>query len=94
MISLRLGIDTLEVIKVAAIKWNFPPFKSGLVWGHRIGVDPYWLTHKGEQLRHPSTPMWCWPSASSTTAWESGLPANWCSSSLALAAPRCCVLPR
>jgi UDP-N-acetyl-D-galactosamine dehydrogenase len=54
MIFRRLGIDTLEVIEAAASKWNFLPFKPGLVGGHCIGVDPYYLTHKAEQLGyHP-----------------------------------------
>jgi UDP-N-acetyl-D-galactosamine dehydrogenase len=50
----RLGIDTLEVLKAAGTKWNFLPFRPGLVGGHCIGVDPYYLTHKAEQLGyHP-----------------------------------------
>ncbi len=50
----RLGIDTLEVLKVAGTKWNFLPFRPGLVGGHCIGVDPYYLTHKAEILGyHP-----------------------------------------
>jgi UDP-N-acetyl-D-glucosamine/UDP-N-acetyl-D-galactosamine dehydrogenase len=44
----RLGIDTGEVLKAAATKWNFLPFRPGLVGGHCIGVDPYYLTHKAE----------------------------------------------
>jgi UDP-N-acetyl-D-galactosamine dehydrogenase len=44
----RLGIDTDEVLKAAATKWNFLPFRPGLVGGHCIGVDPYYLTHKAE----------------------------------------------
>jgi UDP-N-acetyl-D-galactosamine dehydrogenase len=44
----RLGIDTLEVLKAAGTKWNFLPFRPGLVGGHCIGVDPYYLTHKAE----------------------------------------------
>jgi UDP-N-acetyl-D-galactosamine dehydrogenase len=44
----RLGIDTNEVLKAAATKWNFLPFRPGLVGGHCIGVDPYYLTHKAE----------------------------------------------
>jgi UDP-N-acetyl-D-galactosamine dehydrogenase len=44
----RLGIDTHEVLKAAATKWNFLPFRPGLVGGHCIGVDPYYLTHKAE----------------------------------------------
>jgi UDP-N-acetyl-D-glucosamine/UDP-N-acetyl-D-galactosamine dehydrogenase len=46
----RMGIDTMEVLEAAGSKWNFIPFKPGLVGGHCIGVDPYYLTHKAEQL--------------------------------------------
>lgn len=46
----RLGIDTHEVLQAAGTKWNFLPFKPGLVGGHCIGVDPYYLTHKAEGL--------------------------------------------
>lgn len=46
----RLGIDTLEVLEAAGTKWNFLPFRPGLVGGHCIGVDPYYLTHKAEQV--------------------------------------------
>lgn len=46
----RVGIDTLEVINAAASKWNFLPFKPGLVGGHCIGVDPYYLTHLAEKV--------------------------------------------
>ncbi|MDQ6618492.1 MAG: nucleotide sugar dehydrogenase [Pseudomonadota bacterium] len=50
----RLGIDTLEVLTAAGTKWNFLPFRPGLVGGHCIGVDPYYLTHKAEMLGyHP-----------------------------------------
>lgn len=50
----RLGIDTLDVIAAASTKWNFLPFKPGLVGGHCIGVDPYYLTHKAESVGyHP-----------------------------------------
>ena len=50
----RIGIDTLEVLKAAGTKWNFLPFRPGLVGGHCIGVDPYYLTHKAERLGyHP-----------------------------------------
>jgi UDP-N-acetyl-D-galactosamine dehydrogenase len=44
----KLGIDTAEVLKAAGTKWNFLPFRPGLVGGHCIGVDPYYLTHKAE----------------------------------------------
>ena len=51
----RLGIDTEEVLKAAGTKWNFLPFRPGLVGGHCIGVDPYYLTHKAQQIGyHPS----------------------------------------
>ena len=54
MIFRRLGIDTLDVLEAAGSKWNFLPFRPGLVGGHCIGVDPYYLTHKAEQLGyHP-----------------------------------------
>ena len=46
----KLGIDTSEVLEAAGTKWNFIPFKPGLVGGHCIGVDPYYLTHKAEML--------------------------------------------
>lgn len=46
----RIGIDTLEVLEAAGSKWNFLPFRPGLVGGHCIGVDPYYLTHKAEML--------------------------------------------
>lgn len=46
----RMGINTEEVLKAAGSKWNFLPFRPGLVGGHCIGVDPYYLTHKAEEL--------------------------------------------
>ena len=46
----RLDIDTLEVLEAAGTKWNFLPFRPGLVGGHCIGVDPYYLTHKAQEL--------------------------------------------
>ncbi len=46
----RMGIDTQEVLEAAGSKWNFLPFRPGLVGGHCIGVDPYYLTHKAEKL--------------------------------------------
>ena len=50
----KLGIDTLEVLQAAGTKWNFLPFRPGLVGGHCIGVDPYYLTHKADMLGyHP-----------------------------------------
>jgi len=54
IIFARLGIDTEEVLKAAGTKWNFLPFRPGLVGGHCIGVDPYYLTHKAESIGyHP-----------------------------------------
>lgn len=50
----QIGIDSLDVLEAAGSKWNFLPFRPGLVGGHCIGVDPYYLTHKAEQLGyHP-----------------------------------------
>jgi UDP-N-acetyl-D-galactosamine dehydrogenase len=46
----KIGIDTLEVLEAAGTKWNFLPFRPGLVGGHCIGVDPYYLTHKAEMI--------------------------------------------
>ncbi|MEJ2392956.1 MAG: Vi polysaccharide biosynthesis UDP-N-acetylglucosamine C-6 dehydrogenase TviB [Gammaproteobacteria bacterium] len=46
----KMDIDTLEVLEAAGTKWNFLPFRPGLVGGHCIGVDPYYLTHKAEQI--------------------------------------------
>lgn len=46
----RIGIDTVEVLEAAGSKWNFLPFRPGLVGGHCIGVDPYYLTHKAEEV--------------------------------------------
>ncbi|MGI9368534.1 MAG: Vi polysaccharide biosynthesis UDP-N-acetylglucosamine C-6 dehydrogenase TviB [Ruegeria sp.] len=48
----RLGIDTKAVLEAAGTKWNFMPFRPGLVGGHCIGVDPYYLTHKAEAVGH------------------------------------------
>lgn len=54
MIFERVGIDTEEVLEAAGTKWNFLPFRPGLVGGHCIGVDPYYLTYKAKQLGfHP-----------------------------------------
>ncbi|MDD5334857.1 MAG: Vi polysaccharide biosynthesis UDP-N-acetylglucosamine C-6 dehydrogenase TviB [Rhodoferax sp.] len=50
----RLGIDTLEVLQAAGTKWNFLPFRPGLVGGHCIGVDPYYLTHKAQEVGYHS----------------------------------------
>ena len=55
MIFARLGIDTEEVLEAAGTKWNFLPFRPGLVGGHCIGVDPYYLTHKAQAIGyHPA----------------------------------------
>ena len=54
MIFGRLGIDTEQVLEAAGSKWNFLPFRPGLVGGHCIGVDPYYLTHKAQEIGyHP-----------------------------------------
>ena len=54
LIFQRLGIDTAEVLEAAGTKWNFLPFRPGLVGGHCIGVDPYYLTHKAQEIGyHP-----------------------------------------
>ncbi|KIM09978.1 MAG: Vi polysaccharide biosynthesis protein VipA/TviB [Sulfurovum sp. FS06-10] len=50
----RLGIDTNEVLEAAGTKWNFLPFRPGLVGGHCIGVDPYYLTHKAQEVGYNS----------------------------------------
>jgi UDP-N-acetyl-D-galactosamine dehydrogenase len=54
IIFAKMGIDTEDVLKAAGTKWNFLPFRPGLVGGHCIGVDPYYLTHKAEAIGyHP-----------------------------------------
>src|SRR6202035_2472519 len=54
LIFRRLDIDTEEVLRAASTKWNFLPFRPGLVGGHCIGVDPYYLTHKAQEIGyHP-----------------------------------------
>ncbi len=51
----RLGLDTTEVLEAAGTKWNFLPFRPGLVGGHCIGIDPYYLTHKSQEIGyHPA----------------------------------------
>ncbi len=50
----KMGIDTLSVLEAAGTKWNFLPFRPGLVGGHCIGVDPYYLTHKAEEFGYHS----------------------------------------
>ena len=52
MIFNKLEIDTNDVLKTAGTKWNFLNFKPGLVGGHCIGVDPYYLTYKAEQVNY------------------------------------------
>ena len=52
MICSKLGIDSREVLDAAGTKWNFLPFRPGLVGGHCIGVDPYYLTHKAQEIGH------------------------------------------
>ncbi|MFW5501285.1 MULTISPECIES: nucleotide sugar dehydrogenase [unclassified Maridesulfovibrio] len=52
MIFDKMGIDTLDVLEAAGTKWNFLPFRPGLVGGHCIGVDPYYLTTKAEEIGH------------------------------------------
>jgi UDP-N-acetyl-D-glucosamine/UDP-N-acetyl-D-galactosamine dehydrogenase len=59
----RLGIDTGDVLAAAGTKWNFLPFRPGLVGGHCIGVDPYYLTHSDRDI----TRSWCSPGDTSTT---------------------------
>ena len=46
----KLSLDTIEVLEAAGTKWNFLPFRPGLVGGHCIGVDPYYLTHKALEV--------------------------------------------
>jgi UDP-N-acetyl-D-galactosamine dehydrogenase len=54
IIFARMGLDTIEVLEAAGTKWNFMPFRPGLVGGHCIGVDPYYLTYKAQELGyHP-----------------------------------------
>ena len=54
MIFNKMGIDTEAVLQAAGTKWNFLPFRPGLVGGHCIGVDPYYLTHKAQAIGyHP-----------------------------------------
>ena len=52
MLFNKLGLNTFEVLEAAGTKWNFLPFKPGLVGGHCIGVDPYYLTHKAQEIGH------------------------------------------
>ena len=54
LIFRKLGIDTIETLEAAGTKWNFLPFRPGLVGGHCIGVDPFYLTHKAREIGfHP-----------------------------------------
>ena len=53
-----MNLDTLDVLEAAGSKWNFLPFRPGLVGGHCIGVDPYYLTHAAEQVKYnPTLPL-------------------------------------
>ena len=52
MLFKELGLETREVLEAAGTKWNFQPFRPGLVGGHCIGVDPYYLTHKAQEVGH------------------------------------------
>ena len=70
----RIGIDTLDVLEAAGTKWNFLPFRPGLVGGHCIGVDPYYLTHKAEMLGY--TRRSSSPAGASTTAWANSSPSR------------------
>lgn len=54
MIFKKMGINTYEVLEASGTKWNFLPFSPGLVGGHCIGVDPYYLTHKADELGYPA----------------------------------------
>lgn len=75
MIFQRVGIDTHEVLAAAGTKWNFLPFKPGLVGGHCIGVDPYYLTYKAESLGyHPEVIL---SGGASTTTWVFTLRTKW-----------------
>ena len=56
-----IGIDTIDVLEAAGSKWNFLPFRPGMVGGHCIGVDPYYLTHKAEQLGYHHSGTVSWP---------------------------------
>ena len=67
----QMGIDTLDVLEAAGTKWNFLPFRPGLVGGHCIGVDPYYLTHKAEQLGYHPQVVLAWAGAL-TMAWAVG----------------------
>ena len=75
MIFNKMGIDTEAVLKAAGTKWNFLPFRPGLVGGHCIGVDPYYLTHKAEGSA--TTRKLFWRGVGSTTAWVPMWPARW-----------------
>ena len=74
LIFSKLGIDTEEVLKAAGTKWNFLPFRPGLVGGHCIGVDPYYLAHKAQ--RWAIIPRSSSPGGGSTTAWARMSPAR------------------
>ena len=57
----RMGINTFEVLEAAGTKWNFLKFQPGLVGGHCIGVDPYYLTYKSKELGYDSQVILSWP---------------------------------
>lgn len=54
----KMGIDTEAVLQAAGTKWNFLPFRPGLVGGHCIGVDPYYLTHKAQSIGYHPRSSW------------------------------------
>lgn len=73
VIFARLGIDTLDVLEAVGSKWNFLPSRPGMVGGHCIGVEPYYLTRKAEQVGyHPRS---SWPGGVSMTTWRATSPA-------------------
>ncbi len=76
LIFAKIGLDTGDVLAAARTKWNFLPFRPGLVGGHCIGVDPYYLTHRAQEAGHhpessspgggstrPWPPMWSRPAS-------------------------------
>jgi len=67
----RLGIDTKDVLTAAGTKWNFLRFQPGLVGGHCIGVDPYYLTYKAEAVGYHPEIILAGRRLNSTTAWAS-----------------------
>ncbi len=71
LIFQALNIDTADVLSAARTKWNFPPFQPGLVGGHCIGVDPYYLTYRAAEGRLPSRRSFS-QAGGSMMAWGSG----------------------